>query len=101
MTGARVALAAAMLPLALVAALAGGCASNSAGGAGNVSPTDGAALVSVLCTRCHPAQRIDSAHKDRNGWTGTIARMQAHGLQLTDQQRTTIIDYLAKRDGGS
>jgi len=102
MTRARVVLATAMLPFALTAALAGGCASSSSGGgASNVSPTDGAGLVSELCTHCYPAQRVDGAHKDRNGWTATIARMESHGLQVTDQQRQSIIDYLTKRDGGS
>jgi len=102
MTRARVVLAAAMLPFALAAAMAGGCASSSSGaGAANVSPTDGAALVSALCTQCHPPDRVASAHKDRNGWTATIARMEAHGLQVTDQQRQSIIDYLTKQDGGN
>ncbi|MDR3686484.1 MAG: hypothetical protein P4L93_05985 [Coriobacteriia bacterium] len=102
MTRARVALTATLLPLALAAALAGGCASgSSASAAASVPPTDGAGLVSVLCTQCHPPERVASAHKDRNGWSATIARMEAHGLQVTDQQRQSIIDYLTKRDGGS
>jgi mono/diheme cytochrome c family protein len=90
-----------MLLFALTATLAGGCASSSSGSAAaNVSPTDGAALVSALCAQCHPPDRV-AVHKDRNGWTNTIARMESHGLQLTDQQRQTIIDYLTRRDGGS
>jgi hypothetical protein len=102
MTRARVVLAAAVLPFVLTVALTGGCVLSSAGGgAANVSPTDGAGLVSALCTHCHPAERVDSAHKDRNGWTATIARMESHGLQVTDQQRQSIIGYLTKRDGGS
>jgi len=96
----RLAVAAA-LPLVLAVVLGGGCASTSANGAANVSPTDGAGLVAALCSNCHPIQRVEAVHKDRNGWTGTIARMEDHGLQLTDQQRQSIIDYLVKRDGGS
>jgi len=97
---ARLTLAVTLTVLVIAAALAGGCASGSAGVA-NVSPTDGAGLVSALCGQCHPIQRIETARKDRNGWTAAVARMESHGLHVTDQQRQSIIDYLTKRDGGS
>lgn len=89
-----------MLLVATAIALALGGCSGRASGASGVSPTDGKALVSVLCTRCHPVNRIQSAHKTRVAWTATVTRMQSHGLQVTGQQRASIIDYLTKRDGG-
>jgi len=83
----------------LVAALSAGCASSNA--AANISPTDGAGLVNAACGQCHPLDRVSAAHKDRSGWTASVARMRSHGLQLTDQQAAAVIDYLTKRDGGS
>lgn len=81
----------------LVGALASGCGASSSGTGG----TDGATIVDSICGRCHPLQRIQMARHDRAGWTATIARMRAHGAQLTDQQAQAVIDYLTKRDGGS
>jgi hypothetical protein len=96
----RVALTAFLVPLALAVAIVGGC-SGASGSAAGVAPTDGAGLVSALCTRCHPATRFEAVQKDRNSWTRTVERMQEHGLTVSDQQKQSIIDYLTKRDGGS
>jgi cytochrome c553 len=92
----RVALAA-MASLVVVLVLLGGCSSGSS----TALPNDGAALVAAACTKCHPATRYEAVKKDRTGWTGTVTRMQTHGLQVTDAEKQTIIDYLTKRDGGS
>jgi hypothetical protein len=74
-----------------------GCGSAGA----SVAPTDGAGLVNAMCGRCHPLQRVEAAHKNRDAWTATVERMRSHGVSLTDQQAASIVDYLTKRDGGS
>jgi hypothetical protein len=71
-----------------------GVASGTAG-----SASAGATLVAQRCTRCHPIDRIQKARKTRAQWTATLSRMQSHGLQVTGEERASIIDYLALRDG--
>lgn len=78
------------LTLALV-----GCAQPATSGS-----TDGQTLVAENCGRCHPVERVSGAKKDRTAWTATIARMRAHGAELTDEQAQAIVDYLTQRDGG-
>ena len=91
---------------AVVLTLVAGCAasgSNSGGGtlgAATSTSTDGATLVSSLCSRCHPIDRVQAAKKDRAGWTATIDRMLTHGLNVDAAQQAAIVDYLTKRDGG-
>lgn len=59
---------------------------------------EGEALVSDKCSQCHSIDRVDTAVKDRAGWESTVSRMEKNGLELTDAERTTIIDWLAERD---
>lgn len=56
---------------------------------------DAAALTQEKCSQCHEYDRVEQAEKDRAGWEQTVDRMVANGLVLTDEERTTIIDYLA------
>ncbi len=62
--------------------------------------TDGQALVTEQCGRCHPIEQVNGAKKDRAGWTATVARMRTNGLDVTDEQAAAIVDYLTQRDGG-
>jgi hypothetical protein len=98
-------LGAAVVPIGGRAAGSSGNASGGAPSAGSSttgsSTAGGAALVSDRCSKCHPLQRVESAQKDRSGWTRTLTRMQTHGLQVTDAEKQAIIDYLTQRDGGS
>jgi len=80
------------------ALLVSGCASASTS---TSASADGRKLVSQLCGRCHPLDRVNGAKKDRAGWTATVGRMRSHGLQVDDDQAQAIVDYLTKRDGGS
>ena len=92
---------ASVLPLSLIAvalsiSVMAGCAAPPA-----ASPTtDGQALVSEQCGRCHPIEQVNGAKKDRVGWTATVARMRTNGLDVTDEQAAAIVDYLTQRDGG-
>ena len=87
-------LAAGVCALTLVAGCGGGSRSASS------TSTDGATLVGQLCGRCHPIDRVQAAKKDRTGWTATLDRMVSHGLNVDAAQKTAIVDYLTRRDGG-
>jgi cytochrome c5 len=93
----RYALASALATLACAVVIVSGCAAK---GSQTSTATDGATLVNQVCGQCHPVSRVDSAKKDRSGWTATVDRMMTHGLKVSDSQKTTIVDYLTKRDGG-
>lgn len=58
---------------------------------------DGArVLVESKCSGCHPLAQVWAADYDRAGWETTVSRMEANGLQVTAEERETIIDYLAE-----
>lgn len=67
----------------------------AASGSGTTGSSGGAQLVQQKCTRCHSIDRVQTAQKDRAGWTATVERMVTHGLQVTDAEKAAIIDYLA------
>ena len=57
------------------------------------------------CLACHTEvdgvfSRISDQRKTPEGWLMTIARMQImHGLKITDEERRTVVKYLADRQG--
>ena len=69
--------------------------------------TDAAkALLTSKCMTCHlPAEgksltRIDESRRTPEGWDMTIVRMmQAHGLEVTADERKTLVKYLADNHG--
>lgn len=92
--GARIALAATVIAVALSLAA---CAGGTAPGQGGISaaPLDGESIVDAKCTQCHDLTRVQTAKKDRSGWEDTVARMESNGLQVTPEEKSAVIDYLA------
>lgn len=70
----------------------GGEATSSAGGG------DGEALVSEKCSQCHSIDRVDAAVKSEAEWQSTVERMERNGLEVTAEERDTIVQWLAERD---
>ncbi|TYT74460.1 c-type cytochrome [Desulfobotulus mexicanus] len=60
---------------------------------------EGESLLQNRCTSCHGAGKITRAKKDRNGWERTVRRMEQKGVQLTDAERTLLLNYLATSYG--
>ncbi len=60
---------------------------------------DGATLVNTRCNKCHTLDRITSAHKTADQWKTTVERMISNGAQLTPDEETVLIAYLAKTYG--
>jgi len=83
-----------------VAGLVVGALSGCASAPGGSTTTDGKALVSEQCGRCHPLERVKGAQKDQAGWTATVGRMRSHGLTVSDEQAVAIVNYLTQRDAG-
>ncbi len=46
-------------------------------------------------TSCHGLDQVREADLSYEGWRSTVIRMENHGADLTDEERETVIDYLA------
>ncbi|MBR9885015.1 MAG: quinohemoprotein amine dehydrogenase subunit alpha [Oceanospirillales bacterium] len=63
-------------------------------------------ILKNTCSACHNQEgesqysRISHQRKTPEGWLMSIARMQVmHGLQISDEDRRTLVKYLADRQG--
>jgi competence protein ComEA len=48
------------------------------------------------CSTCHEPERAASLRQDRAGWDATMSAMAGRGMQLSDTEYTTTLDYLTK-----
>jgi hypothetical protein len=85
-----IAVATAVVSIVLVCALAGCTAS-----AAVTDSTPPAQIVAIVCTRCHPVDRIKAANHDATAWKATIDRMRGKGAQLSDAQEAKVVGFLA------
>ena len=60
---------------------------------------DGATLLETRCSACHSADRAKQASKTHEQWDQTVTRMIGKGAQLTEAEKTVLLDYLAKTYG--
>lgn len=87
-----------LLALAAGVAACGTAPDSPPNGTGNGAPVlDGATLLQQRCTVCHSLGRVLGATKDREAWLATIDAMIAKGARLTDEERSTLADYLVER----
>jgi len=57
--------------------------------------TDGVSLVKSKCGSCHSVDWVSGASATtRADWEGTVTRMEAKGLDITAEERTTILEHL-------
>lgn len=59
----------------------------------------GAVLLEERCVACHSLDGVRSAQKSRDAWDATVTRMVGMGAQLTAEEQTTLVDYLAATYG--
>ncbi|WP_255855175.1 quinohemoprotein amine dehydrogenase subunit alpha [Marinobacterium rhizophilum] len=71
-----------------------------------LAQSDAQTIMGQTCAACHTAEpdgewsRISHQRKTPEGWLMSIARMQVmHGLQISDEDRRTLVKYLADRQG--
>jgi len=55
-------------------------------------------LVESTCSGCHDLAQVWAAEYDRAGWEAVVTRMESNGLEISDDDRARVIEYLA---GGS
>lgn len=54
----------------------------------------GRAETEKLCQKCHELARSVSLRQDRGGWTQTLAKMKAFGLNASSKEYEMVLDYL-------
>jgi len=60
---------------------------------------DGATLLEARCSTCHSADRARQVTKTRDGWDQTVTSMINRGAQLTEAEKTVLVDYLTDAYG--
>ena len=94
-----------MKPKLIANSLIGGFASLTLLYGHNALATDAETLIKDRCLVCHVptdsgVSRISQQRKTPEGWLMSIGRMQTmHGLNVTDDERRTLVKYLADRQG--
>ena len=60
---------------------------------------DGEALLEARCSTCHSADRARQVTKTRDGWDQSVSRMIDKGAQLSEAEKTLLVDYLTETYG--
>ena len=71
--------------------------------AGQARPTQdrfpegpGKATFIMVCAMCHDVDRVATYRYSRDEWKDLVDSMKAMGGEATDEEWTSIVDYLAK-----
>jgi competence protein ComEA len=59
-------------------------------------PGEGRDTVMKVCSKCHSPNILVANPRGRQGWEDTITKMSGLGAMATDDEFTTILEYLAK-----
>ena len=59
----------------------------------------GGDLINDQCTSCHTLSRITSQSRDKEQWAESVKAMISYGTDLSPDEQTLVIDYLAKYFG--
>lgn len=59
----------------------------------------GRVLVEGVCTYCHNLERLRGKELSREEWRGLTKGMISEGAPVTDEEFSTILDYLVKNHG--
>jgi cytochrome c5 len=57
---------------------------------------DGKALVEERCTKCHDLETVTGTSKTKEEWKTTVERMVSKGADLSTEEQTAVIEYLAE-----
>ncbi len=63
------------------------------------SRPEGETLLQRRCTRCHEKSKIVALERTRDEWSQKVDQMIAFGAELTEDERETLLDYLAETYG--
>lgn len=89
-----------LLALLIMLIFATACAS----GTPTTSPAsttalDGATLIQERCSVCHPLSRVEGTKRTAADWKLIVGMMVSRGAQLTPDEETVVVNYLAANFG--
>jgi hypothetical protein len=58
--------------------------------------TSGPGLLESRCAVCHPSSKVKVLKRSPGQWDAIVAGMVKRGAQLTNEEKKTLVDYLAK-----
>jgi quercetin dioxygenase-like cupin family protein/cytochrome c5 len=56
---------------------------------------DGKKLITAKCQLCHTLERVVTSHRTKDDWDAVISLMVEQGADLSDDEKKTVVDYLA------
>jgi glyoxylase-like metal-dependent hydrolase (beta-lactamase superfamily II) len=68
-------------------------------GAGAAASDPGAQILEAGCTGCHNLARVQSKNLTSAEWQGIVDRMKGRGAEISDEDTSALVDYLAKAYG--
>lgn len=60
---------------------------------------NGATLLETRCSICHGVDRTTNLTKTADEWEQTVTRMIGNGAQLTDAEKSVLVEYLVANYG--
>ncbi len=89
-----------ILVLSASLALLTACASNTLTATSSaLSSSQGAALVQERCTACHDISRVEGSRFSASEWKTVVDQMIARGAQLSPDEETVVVSWLASNYG--
>jgi cytochrome c-type biogenesis protein CcmH/NrfF len=82
----------------LITACSSGASSTTAAPA-STTAVDGATLLQERCTVCHTLSRAESSRHTAADWKTIVDMMISRGAQLTPDEETVVVNYLASKYG--
>jgi cytochrome c5 len=59
---------------------------------------DGDSLINSRCARCHTVELLKQTKQTRAEWENTLAQMANTGVNLSDEEKIVLIDFLTDID---
>ena len=85
--------------LILVTACSSGAPSSTTSAPSSTASQDGAALAQERCAVCHPLTFVERSRHTATEWKIIVDTMISRGAQLTPQEETTMVGWLAANFG--
>jgi hypothetical protein len=61
--------------------------------------SEGEALLNERCESCHSLDLVYETEGTRADWEQIVNWMKTYGVELTDEEQTILVDYLAETYG--
>lgn len=64
-----------------------------------VQASPGKLILDTICTMCHNLGRVQTKNLNQPDWQSIVERMKGKGTELSDDDTSTLVDYLVKTYG--